>query len=183
MLIGLCGFIGSGKDTFANLLKMEKMSFAHVLKDVVAITFGWRRDLLEGDTEESRKWRETPDAFWSKILCREYTPRMALQETGSKIREIHPDIFMATLHRKIQGKDVVITDCRFPNEIELIHKLGGKIVHVARNLPEWYEDYKNGKDVEHGLHESEIAWIRCKHDYTVSGNLDELSNIASNIKQ
>jgi hypothetical protein len=41
------------------------MSFACSLKDTASVMFGWDRDLLEGDTVESRKFREQKDEFWS----------------------------------------------------------------------------------------------------------------------
>jgi adenylate kinase family enzyme len=68
-IIGICGFIGSGKGTVADTLVNEygytKLSFADTLKDGVAAVFNWDRKLLEGDTKDSRDWRETPDTFWT----------------------------------------------------------------------------------------------------------------------
>ena len=67
-IIGIAGLIGSGKDTVANHLinnhNFTSVKFADKLKDGVAAIFEWPRDLLEGDTDESREWRETPDPFW-----------------------------------------------------------------------------------------------------------------------
>ena len=54
MIIGICGFIGSGKDTIAdylvNLHHFRRESFANTLKDAVAQVFGWDRTMLEGRT-------------------------------------------------------------------------------------------------------------------------------------
>ena len=62
MIIGICGLIGSGKGSVADILVQEhnyiKLSFADKLKDGVASVFGWDRQMLEGDNAESRKWRE-----------------------------------------------------------------------------------------------------------------------------
>ena len=70
MIIGVCGLIGSGKGTVADMLVQDhdftKISFADKLKDGVATVFGWDRNMLEGDTDDSRQWRETQDTFWSK---------------------------------------------------------------------------------------------------------------------
>jgi hypothetical protein len=72
MIVGLVGFIGSGKGTVADIMTTEhgfsKESFAGGVKDAASVIFGWDRKLLEGDTEESRAWRETPDEYWSEKL-------------------------------------------------------------------------------------------------------------------
>ena len=59
MIIGICGLIGSGKGTVADILverNYKKISFADKLKDGVAEVFGWDRAMLEGDTDSSREW-------------------------------------------------------------------------------------------------------------------------------
>ena len=70
MIIGMCGLIGTGKDTVADILvnnyNFKKLSFADKLKDGVATVFSWDRQMLEGTTDESRKWREQKDEFWSR---------------------------------------------------------------------------------------------------------------------
>jgi hypothetical protein len=81
---------------------------------------------------------------------------------------------------------VVISDCRFPNEIEAIKKAGGKIYWVQRgDLPAWYEDAlsaNQGNNVGLNsmkmkkIHASEWAWIGCKFDGIIdnNGSIDEL---------
>ena len=73
MIIGICGLIGSGKDTIADYLvekhNFTKMSFADKLKDAVSQMFEWDRELLDGKTAASRKWREEPDAYWRSRQC------------------------------------------------------------------------------------------------------------------
>lgn len=72
MIIAICGFKGSGKDTMGNILVEKygyvKLAFASVLKDVISIIFGWDRNLLEGASHESREWREKVDVWWSQRL-------------------------------------------------------------------------------------------------------------------
>ena len=84
MIIGICGFQSSGKDTIADLLisqyGFKKISFGGALKDVVSIIFGWPRDKLEGLTEEDREWREKVDYWWATTLkMPQLTPRYVLQ--------------------------------------------------------------------------------------------------------
>ena len=89
MIIGLCGLIGSGKGTVADILvdehNFEKISFADKLKDAVSVLFDWDRAMLEGETSESRVWREQEDSFWTKETGRKITPRkIALKQTRIK---------------------------------------------------------------------------------------------------
>ena len=87
-IVGICGLIGSGKDTVAKRLienhGFQKVSFAETLKDATADIFQWPRELLEGDTDESRVWREREDFWWSKKLGWKVTPRKALQIMGTE---------------------------------------------------------------------------------------------------
>lgn len=147
MIIGVRGFIGAGKDTFSNFLvkkyKFEKMSFADNLKDAAAVIFGWPRHLLQGDTPESRAFREEVDTYWEKHLkFQGFTPRKALQLIGTEAgRNVFGDnLWIAGTMKKAQAfENVVISDCRFVNEANAIRANGGKIVWIVRgDLPEWY---------------------------------------------
>jgi len=174
-LIAICGFQGSGKDTLANILIEKgytKVSFAGLLKDVVATIFTWNRDLLEGTTEKSRQWRETVDDWWStRLNIPNLTPRYVLQQIGTDVfrNHFHPDIWVAAIERKISNMSgVVITDCRFPNEIEMIKKLNGSIIHIFRGeLPSWF-----GIDIPNDIHISELLWTKYKFDKTINNNKD-----------
>ena len=72
MIIGVCGFIGSGKDTIADYLVnfhgFRRESFASTLKDAVSQVFGWDRTMLEGRTKQAREWREQVDPWWAERL-------------------------------------------------------------------------------------------------------------------
>ena len=184
ILLGLVGFIGSGKGTAGDLLEkmgFAKQSFAGPVKDAVAAMFAWDRALLEGDTKESRDWREQPDYFWSNIMGRSFTPREALQKMGTEVgREIfHPDVWVQTLKKRLTG-DTVITDVRFQNEMDFIRNNKGYIIHVKRGkLPDWYEvaARANGGNLqaledmkEYGIHPSEWKWIGGKVDWTIEND-------------
>ena len=207
MIIGICGLIGSGKDTIAdylqNIHQFRRESFAHTLKDAVAAVFGWDRELLEGRTKESRAWREQVDLWWSERLgMPELTPRWVLQYWGTEVcrKSFHDSIWIASLENKLRKTtdDVVISDCRFPNEIEAIKRAGGRVIRVVRGPePEWYpfaEIVNQGPDynlqwswsktqlAKFNIHASETAWIGTKFDAVIDNNADGLDNLYRQIK-
>lgn len=197
MIVGLLGFIGSGKGTAGDLLKdmgFTPVSFAKGVKDVAAEMFNWPRHLLEGDTEQSRQWREQPDTFWSKEFGREFTPRLALQLMGTEVgRDIfHKDFWIIKLKNYIQNnpnQNYVITDVRFQNEINFVHNHQGILIEIQRGVtPHWYEiavkanrgDYKAEQFMleKSGIHESEWRWIGGYIDHRIenTSTLEELKS-------
>ncbi len=190
-IIGICGFANSGKDTAADILVAKygftKLSFAGILKDIIAIIFDWNRELLEGSTKQSRLWREQPDQYWSLKLKKEITPRWILQHIGTDVFRKHFDdkIWIYCLERQlIKYQKIVITDCRFPNEIELIKTNGGKMMKIFRNgnvslhnrLKESIKDGIVTDKIIEQMHPSEYMWIPCDADHLISneGTLQEL---------
>ena len=203
MIIGICGFIGSGKDTIAdylvNIHQFRRKSFANTLKDAVSQVFGWDRDMLEGRTRQSREWRETIDPWWAKRLnMPTLTPRWVLQYWGTEVcrRAFHDDIWIAALENKLRNSndDVVISDCRFPNEIKSIRNAGGTVIRVIRGAePEWYDAAISANRGPNGnvswalsraklerlkVHASESSWVGTKFDAEVDNNssMDHLLN-------
>jgi hypothetical protein len=184
-LIGVCGLIGSGKDTIAGTLVgigWTRYSMAKPLKDMTAALFNWPRDMVEGDTAESRAWREQRDDWWSERLAREITPRSVLQYMGTEVmrQNFHDDIWVACMEKFYaeNGPHIVISDVRFPNEIAAIRRLGGEIWHVHRSpLPHWFERAAIGEDVPE-VHLSERAWLGIEPDriFWNDGSLQELKN-------
>lgn len=200
MIIGVCGFIGSGKDTIAdylvNIHQFRRESFANTLKDACAAVFGWDRTMLEGRTKQAREWREQVDEWWSKRLGQVITPRWVLQYWGTEVcrRAFHDDIWIASLENKLRTSqdDVVISDCRFPNEISAIRAQGGIVIRVVRGPePEWYDDavaMNRGPErnmlwatatqrmENHNIHASETAWVGTQFDAVIdnNGTMDQL---------
>ena len=202
MIIGICGFIGSGKDTVADFLvnfhEFRRESFASTLKDSVAAVFGWDRTLLEGRTAEAREWREQVDPWWAERLdMPTLTPRWVLQYWGTEVcrRSFHDDIWIASLENKLRNSkdNIVISDCRFPNEIQAIKKAGGQIVWVQRGaLREWYDDAVSANQGHNiginnmklrKIHASEWAWLGNEFNHIIdnNGTIDELFKQAQSL--
>ena len=169
MIIGICGLIGSGKGTVADILvenhNFQKLSFADKLKDGVSAVFGWDRQMLEGDNDESRQWREEKDRFWSKETGKTITPRLILQLFGTDcMRNGYFDgIWVSLVKQKIidnPDTNWVIPDVRFPNEVKMIQNAQGEVWQVRRgDLPVWFTDKRDNGIEPTDVHASEWAWI------------------------
>jgi hypothetical protein len=194
MIIGVVGLIGAGKDTIAdylvNIHQFRRESFANTLKDAVASVFGWDRELLEGRTKHSRAWREQVDPWWAARLgMPDLTPRWVLQYWGTEVvrKSFHDDTWIASLENRLRKTtdDVVISDCRFPNEIAAIKRAGGLVVRVHRGAdPVWYhlaETVNSGPHnmtwttakialEKYNIHASETAWIGTEFDTVIDNN-------------
>lgn len=186
--------MGSGKDTIADYLVnfhgYKRESFANSLKDAVSVVFGWDRELLEGRTKQSREWRETKDEWWSARLKQDITPRWVLQYWGTEVvrRGFHDDMWVASLENRLlhSKDDIVITDCRFPNEIAALKNIGATVLRVKRGPePEWYDAAKSmnkgparnmswaissHKIETLGIHASETAWVGQKFDAIITND-------------
>lgn len=152
MIIGLHGVAESGKDTSADYIeeyfrdtavRIDRRSFAFPLKQSAVAALGIEDAnpiaFCEGLKSEgatiTTAWydEEAMNQRSVRITGREY-----LQNYGT---EAHRDIFGqdfwvdACLPMSLQydyGKVIVVTDVRFPNEAERIHKLSGKVWEIDR---------------------------------------------------
>ena len=200
MIVGVAGFIGSGKDTIADYLitfkGFKRMSYAGPLKDAIASIFGWDRELLEGTTKYSREWRDTIDPWWAERLgIPHLTPRWVLQQWGTEVgrRAFHDDIWIASIESRLRNikDDIVISDCRFPNELKSIKRAGGITIRVMRGEnPSWYDaavalnkgyysdGYKAARQLleDSNIHASEYSSVGLDYDYYITndGTIDEL---------
>ncbi len=190
MKIGLIGLIGSGKNTVSDILEKNhrytKDSFAKPLKDCLSSIYGWDRAMIEGDTEDSRVFRETKDQYWSDRLGRDIIPRKELQFLGTDImrEHYHKDIWVESLIARIKGKDnVVVTDVRFPNEMQALRDAGAVLVRVSRNDPEWLHSLINQGVDPKWVHVSEKEWVKRLDliNYTIynDSHIDSLAKTVS----
>jgi len=189
MIIGICGLIGSGKDTAADYLVgfhgFRRDSFANTLKDAVSAVFGWDRELIEGRTPEARAWREQVDIWWAARLgMPNLTPRWILQYWGTDVlrNHFHDDIWIAALEARLARRTdhTVISDVRFPNEIKAIKSQGGRIIWIQRGtIPHWYDIAckANQGDTasavwlkENNIHSSETSWAGADFNAVIDNN-------------
>jgi hypothetical protein len=124
-----------------------------------------------------------------------------LQQWGTEVcrRSFHDDIWIASLENKLRNSedDVVISDCRFPNEIRAIKAAGGKVIRVVRGPePEWYQDAANANAGRGnmswmisrerlktlGIHASETAWVGTDFDAVLDNNAT-LDHLYQQVKQ
>lgn len=211
-VIGLVGFAGSGKDTVGNILRddygYKKYSLSTPLKDVLSLLFGWDRSMLEGATKESREWREQPDLWWNDKLDWEnkfgtkFTPRICMQFFGTEIVRNHFDdnFWIYYLQRYILSSEddkIVVTDCRFKNEIDAISSLGADIIRVRRNEdPDCFKEIalmnqnnwenniaisENYYKLQYGIHESESSWIGYDFKHIID-NTSTIGNLKKHIE-
>ena len=196
MIIGVSGKARSGKDTFAEYLSYalsEKtknsyvmMAWAHALKSGCQRDFDLSYDQLYGEhkeTPDKRYYRgmryhggvradndDLPSLYW--------TAREILQAYGEFYRTIDKDFWIKALFKTIKEKEyknVIITDCRHPNEVDAVHEHGGYHIRVIRpNLPKI-----------HGMeHISETALDNYENtDYTIINEfgLKELEQAAREV--
>lgn len=156
VIIGLGYKARSGKDTFANFLKEDHdfvpIAFADPLKNAARELFGFSDEQLYGSL------KEVVDPFWQERLGDNFsdpiTPRLILQLLGTQsLRNVLSGdiLFHSTVRHIVNNPDTnfVITDCRFPNEANLLKGMGATLIHIHRNNRNQIQGASN--------HESETA--------------------------
>lgn len=133
-LIGLLGRKGSGKDTAAAVLianGYRNVKFAGCLKDMLKVLLckqGLSNDVIQRMIEGDLK--ETPTVFLDGK-----TPRFAMQTLGTEWGRnlIGDDFWVNTALREAEGINAVVTDVRFPNEMDAIQSAGGICFGICAN--------------------------------------------------
>ena len=175
-IIAFTGRKGCGKDTAAKLFAEHgfiNLKFADPLKSMLtAYLRGQGLDsetvyrMIEGDLKEI-----TTPFFNGK------TPRYAMQTLGTEWgREIIGTNFWADSmeHRLVASArtnvvGVVVTDLRFPNELEVIRRRGGRSVRIVR------PNYKNNEFSSH-VSETEIDNLIVDHEIRNDGTVEDFYN-------
>ena len=143
-VIGIAGRKRSGKSTIANILSTHygytKHSFAEPLKQSICSIFGFTDKQIENDSKEviDERWNLTPRTVMQVVgtdLFRNTLPSLLPSLTSIWIQSLQHRI--ENEKDKGEGKgegttNIVISDVRFPDEIEFIHSIGGKVWFVNR---------------------------------------------------
>lgn len=151
MLIGISGHKQSGKNTVASMLqyllycKAHNIvslyedwklgnyksdwiikSFAENLKKCISIIFNIDPENLE---KEEFKCQKIPKIFG------DYTWREVLQKVGTDLfrNQFNINIWVNSLASYYNGENWIISDVRFPNEVDFITKNKGIVIRVSRN--------------------------------------------------
>lgn len=127
-LIGIVGKAGVGKDTAAAFLVgqlgYKRFAFGDAVKAVAAILFNTAPDAFV--TQDQKK---VFDSRW------QLTRRQMAQLVGTEmVRDVlGPDHWIKLLSTQISEQRhyrAVVTDVRFPNELDFILDRGGSIIHI-----------------------------------------------------
>lgn len=192
-IIGVSGKARSGKNTFAEMLAEELhrktgkvyilMAYADELKKMAQREFDLSWDQLWGEEKEKEDKRylrqpkyvggvrsdstEFPSPYW--------TGREIMQQLGGFYRSIDNNFWVKKLFKSIDEKEyenVIITDVRYPNEVDPIVERNGLHLRIERPLA----------DKIHGLeHASETSLDKpYKVDFSVINQwtLNELRKTA-----
>lgn len=190
LLVGLNGGLQSGKDTAASFLidkyGFKKLAFAdelrkslYALNPIVLCHVGPENDVLdvpeEPDFLEAKVYikkvrvREYVDIYgWEHAKRRIPEVRRLLQNLGTESgRKVHGEnCWVDIVKKEIKAsptQNFVVTDVRFPNELQMIHELGG---HSAQLSREGYEPK--------GQHASEVPLEGVQYVLDNNGTLEEL---------
>jgi hypothetical protein len=142
--------------------------------------------------------------FWARKLgIDNFTPRLALQLVGTDVlrNHFHQDIWLSSLEYRFRIKNseqnVIISDARFKNELELIKSLNGIVVWVQRGeLPLWFDDAVKANEGNaiarkimqtrwRDVHESEWNWAGFPVDYIINnnGSIEDLDKLVNDLQR
>lgn len=157
MLIGLVGKTMAGKTLAARYLEhvhdFQYSAFADPLRE------GLKAMLLLQERDFDPEPKEIPIEWIGQ------SPRQLLQSLGTEWGRnlVHRQLWVIMMAQKLRpmlrdGIDVVISDVRFVNEAEMVHRLGGQIWRIVR---------PGAKTTAHSDHTSEQEHARIVEDVTL----------------
>ncbi len=137
MLIGLAGKKRSGKDATASILVEQygfrRIAFADVIKRVAEDIDPVIEMPGNGDTTNLSYLLEWNGNDWEDAKANSSVRRF-LQNLGVAIRNVDPDFWVRNsgLEDIAPDENIVVSDVRFPNEVDAILAAGGRVFRVVR---------------------------------------------------
>lgn len=196
MIIGISGYAGVGKDSFSNYLvsnhNFVKIAFADKIKRILMDLYDLSYQQLWGESKN----RGSYDLRYKIPNSNDYlTARLGSQAFGDCGRSLYQDTWVdytlkdvKRLHdhyfwdyEDCQGafknyfnfgrKNVVVSDCRYLNEMNRIREMGGILIRIKKTVVPL-----KGKT---GKHSSEVNQIKVLDNYfdkviLNDGNLEDL---------
>jgi len=169
-IVAFTGKKGSGKDTAAQALlrrgTWDHINFADKLKEVCKIAYG----LTPNEMKDPKLKQKQLDRWPFK------SPRELMQEIAQIWRDRYPEIWVIGWYRTIKlnriyraDEGVVVTDLRYPNEVEVLRDKKAIIIKIVR--PDLEDD-------EFSSHESESYFDQIEADITITndGTIESLHN-------
>ena len=174
MLVGLTGYAGSGKDAAAAgliALNWKRVSFAEPLRQMLlALNPFLPSGLTLQYVVENQGWegaKKSPEV------------RRLMQVMGTEVgRDMIDDDLWVKLAKKTMddcfhlGKNVVFTDVRFPNEVEMIRFNGGKIIRIHR---------EGTKPAQNHVSDTNVDLLTVDREIINSGTVEDLQNALKSI--
>ncbi len=170
-IIGLCGDIGSGKDTVAeHLVQMHgytRLGFADKLKQVAADVYGLDRQVWGSQEDKAAPIPHVLDASGEPR-----TARSILEWLGTEgFRTISPDTWTNYAMRQVDSRSHarwVIPDVRFRNEFAAIRERDGLVWEVVK---------VGGPDHGQTGHRSDLEWRSVPRDNIVAARFGDMDGL------
>lgn len=147
MIIGICGEIGAGKTTLANMIVQRnnyvKLSFAGRFKKAMCELFGWDMSKMS-----QYEYKDGTDFVTGKIR-RELMQKFATDYIREQIDPLFHTkmVSLDTEEALVSNNLVVYDDVRHEDEDEFIHKIGGKIIRVLRSANQYTQSSHKSEGV------------------------------------
>ncbi len=178
-LIALVARKRSGKDTLADYLckyhGYTKYAFAGPLKKACAEIFMFDESQVDGIN------KETPDEKWNGLSARKVFQIFGTEMFRQKLGDFFPELdeiknnfwtyrfemWYNNFKQTNPNGRVVVSDARFPNEVDIIRKLGGSVIKIHRDTGMAQDNHSSEKNID---------LIKGDIDITNNGTMEEYYN-------
>ncbi len=127
---------------YTKMIDWELRAFADKVKDIVCLLIGCTKKDLESQefktTEVPSCWQTIKDAGEYPLYKYGNIPtyRQILQFIGTDLfrNQFNPEVWINAALSANPTPNIIITDCRFPNEADAILERGGILIRLQRNI-------------------------------------------------